>query len=120
MLNTKNEKRIYRHLRIRKRLHGTSICPRLCVSRSLKNICGSLIDDTSRKTIFAMSTLDKELKKKNASGGNVKAASALGEAFAAKALEKGIKKVCFDRGGYLYHGRVKAFADAVRKGGVEF
>ena len=120
MLNTKKEKRIYRHLRIRKRLHGTAECPRLCINRSLKNICGSLVDDTARKTLFAMSTLDKELKKKIKSGGNVEAASALGTALAAKALEKGIKKICFDRGGYLYHGRVKAFADAVRKGGVEF
>ncbi|MCX5681007.1 MAG: 50S ribosomal protein L18 [Candidatus Omnitrophica bacterium] len=120
MLNTKNEKRIYRHQRIRKRLHGTADCPRLCINRSLKNICGSLVDDTGQKTFFAMSTLNKELKKKITSGGNIKAASVLGEAFAAKVLEKGIKKVCFDRAGYLYHGRVKAFADAVRKGGVEF
>jgi len=80
----------------------------------------SLIDDDSQKTLFAMSTLDKDLKKKLKSGGNVQAASALGEAFAAKVLEKGIKKVSFDRGGYLYHGRVKAFADAARKGGVDF
>lgn len=120
MLNTKNEKRVYRHQRIRKRLHGTADCPRLCINRSLKNICGSLVDDTAQKTLFAMSTLDKGLKKKIKSGGNVEAASALGEAFAVKALEKGIKKICFDRGGYLYHGRVKAFADALRKGGVEF
>lgn len=101
-------------------LHGTSACPRLCVSRSLKHFSGSLIDDSAHKTLFSLSTLDKELRKKIKTGGNVNAATVLGQALAAKAIEKGIKKVCFDRGGYLYHGRVKAFADAVRKGGVEF
>lgn len=120
MLNTKNEKRIYRHTRIRRKLHGTADRLRLCIHRSLKNISASLIDDDSQKTLFAMSTLDKNLRAKLKSGGNVQAASALGEAFAAKALEKGIKKVSFDRAGYLYHGRVKAFADAARKGGVDF
>jgi large subunit ribosomal protein L18 len=120
MLNTKDQKRIYRHRRIRKKLHGTADCLRLCIHRSLKNISASLIDDDAQKTLFAMSTLDKNLRAKLKSGGNVQAASALGEAFAAKALEKGIKKVSFDRAGYLYHGRVKAFADAARKGGVEF
>ena len=120
MLNTRDQKRVYRHLRIRKKLHGTTDCLRLCVHRSLKNLSASLINDDEHKTLFSMSTLDKELRKKLKSGGNVQAASALGEAFAAKALEKGIKQVCFDRSGYLYHGRVKAFADAARKGGVEF
>ena len=120
MLNTKDQKRIYRHARIRKKLHGVVDCPRLCLHRSLKNIAASLIDDDTQKTLFSMSTLDKILRARLKSGGNVQAASALGEALAAKALEKGIKRVCFDRGGYLYHGRVKAFADAVRKGGVEF
>jgi len=120
MLNTKDQKRIYRHTRIRKKLHGTADRLRLCIHRSLNNISASLIDDDAHKTLFAMSTLDKTLKAKLKSGGNVQAASALGEAFAAKALEKGIKRVSFDRGGYLYHGRIKAFADAARKGGVEF
>lgn len=120
MLNTKDQRRTYRHLRIRKKLHGTADRLRLCVHRSLNNMSASLINDDAQKTLFAMSTLDKNLKAKLKSGGNVQAASALGEALAAKALEKGIKKVCFDRGGYLYHGRVKAFADAVRKAGVEF
>lgn len=120
MPNTTDQKRIYRHLRIRKKLHGTADRLRLCIHRSLNNMSASLIDDDSQKTLFAMSTLDKDLKKKLKSGGNVQAASALGEAFAAKVLEKGIKKVSFDRGGYLYHGRIKAFADAARKGGVDF
>lgn len=120
MLNTRDQKRIYRHRRLRKKLHGTADCPRLCVHRSLKNMSASLIDDDARKVLFSLSTLDKTLRAKLKSGGNVQAASMLGEAFAVKALEKGIKKVSFDRAGYLYHGRVKAFADAARKGGVEF
>ena len=98
---------------------GSAVCPRLCVHRSLKNIFASIIDDGAHKTLFSMSTMDKGLKAKLKSGGNVQAATALGTAFAAKIIEKGVKKVSFDRGGYLYHGRVKAFAEAVRKGGVE-
>ncbi len=120
MLNTKDQKRIFRHLRIRKKVRGSSEQPRLCVHRSLKNISASLIDDVAQKTLFTLTTLDKKIKAKFRSGGNIEAATALGEAFAVKAKEKGIQKVCFDRGGYIYHGRVKAFADAARKGGLEF
>lgn len=79
-----------------------------------------MIDDTTGKVLWGLSTLDKGVKGKIKSGGNIKAATALGEIFAAKAVEQGIKKISFDRGGYLYHGRIKAFAEAVRKGGVEF
>jgi len=120
MLKTKEKKRILRHKRIRKTVKGTGDQPRVSVHRSLKNMSASLVDDVVNKTLFSLSTLDKTLKTKIKSGGNIQAASALGEAFAVKAQEKGVKKVCFDRGGYIYHGRIKAFADAARKGGLEF
>ena len=116
----KEKKRIHRHQRVRNKVKGTSEQPRLCVHRSLKNIFAQVIDDTAGKVLFGLSTLDKDLRKKLKDGGNVNAAAILGEAFATKAKAKGITKVCFDRGGYLYHGRIKAFADAARKGGLEF
>jgi len=120
MNNTKEEKRDFRHKRIRKKIQGTAQIPRLCVHRSLKNMSVSLVDDVVRKTLLGMSTHDKNIKAKFKTCGNIQGATELGEAFAAKVQEKGIKKVCFDRGGYLYHGRVKAFAEAARKGGLEF
>lgn len=120
MVNIKEKKRIFRHQRIRKRVYGASHQPRMCVRRSLKNISASLIDDDKQQTIFTLSTLDKKLKGDLKSRGNVQAAAVLGQAFAAKAQEKGIKKVCFDRSGYVYKGRIKAFADAARKGGLDF
>ena len=120
MLNVKEVKRVFRHQRIRKRLSGTAEQLRLCVHRSLKNMHAQIVDDTQRKVLFGLSTLDKDLRSKIKSGGNINAAGILGEALARRAQEKGIKKVCFDRGGYLYHGRVKAFAEAARKGGLEF
>jgi len=113
-------KRVNRHLRVRKKVSGTKELPRLCVYRSLSNLYAQLVDDNEGKTLITISTLAKELREKIKYGGNVKAAAVLGEFFAKKAKEKGISKVCFDRGGYLYHGRVKAFADAARKGGLEF
>jgi len=79
-----------------------------------------IIDDVQGKVLFALSTLDKDLRSRLKQGGDVQAAAVLGEALASRAKDKGIKKVCFDRGGYLYHGRVKAFAEAARKGGLEF
>ena len=88
--------------------------------RSLKNLCAQVIDDTKNRTIFSLSTSDKEIKQKLPTGGNVKAAQLFGEVFANKAKEKGITKIVFDRAGYLYHGRIKAFAEALRKGGLEF
>jgi len=88
--------------------------------RSLKNLCVQVIDDTKNKTIFSLSTSDKEIKQKLPGGGNVKAAQLFGEVFAIKAKEKGITRIVFDRAGYLYHGRIKAFAEALRKGGLEF
>ena len=120
MFNIKEVKRIFRHQRIRKRVSGTAEQLRLCVHRSLKHMHAQIIDDVQRKVLFGLSTLDKDVRSKIKSGGNVSAAEILGEALARKAQEKGIKKVCFDRGGYLYHGRIKAFAEAARKGGLEF
>lgn len=112
--------RIKRHRRQRLKIIGTVRKPRLSVHRSLANLCGQVIDDTANRTLFSLSTRDKEVKAKFPYGGNVKAATFLGEVFARKAKEKGISKVIFDRGGYLYHGRVKAFAEALRKGGMDF
>lgn len=113
-------KRVGRHRRIRKKVAGTGDQPRMCVHRSLTNLYVQVIDDSIGKVLFGMSTREKGVSKKIKNGGNIDAASVLGEAFAVEAKKKGIKKVCFDRGGYLYHGRVKAFADGARKGGMEF
>lgn len=120
MIDIKVQKRIARHSRIRKKVLGLPHQPRLCVHRSLKNMQAQIVDDIKGKVLFGMSTLDKELRSKIKSGGNITAAALLGETFAQKAKAKGIKKVCFDRGGYLYHGRIKAFAEGARKGGLEF
>ncbi len=109
-----------RHDRVRKRVSGTAERPRLCVSRTLCNVYVQVIDDTSGKTLLAASTRDKELKPTVKSGGNIDAAKAVGALVAKRAGEKGIKQVVFDRGGYLYHGRVKALADAAREGGLDF
>lgn len=117
---TKELKRIYRHQRVRRKVIGSQERPRLCLHRSLNNLSAQIIDDVSSKIIFGLSTLNKDVKSKIKSGGNIQAASILGEALAKKAIEKGIIKVSFDRGGYLYHGRIKAFAEGARKGGLEF
>lgn len=119
-INPRELQRIYRHRRIRKKSAGTTERPRLCVHRSLKNFAAQIVNDEASKVLVGMSTLDKGIRSKLKNAGNVKAAEALGEAFASKAKEKGITKVCFDRGGFKYHGRVKAFADAARKAGLEF
>lgn len=116
----KEVKRIGRHKRIRKKIAGTSDQPRLCIHRSLTNFYAQIVDDSTGKVLFGMSTRNKVMSGKIKYGGNVAAASALGELFAAEVQKKGIKKVCFDRGGYLYHGRVKAFAEGARKSGMEF
>ena len=120
MLNVKEQKRIFRHERIRNAVTGTVERPRLCVHRSLNNLQAQIIDDMTGKVLLGKSTLAKDVKAKTKVGGNVAAAAVLGEALAAEAIKKGIKKVAFDRGGYLYHGRVKAFAEAARKSGLEF
>jgi large subunit ribosomal protein L18 len=94
--------------------------PRLSIYRSLKNLTAQLIDDTSNRTILSVSTFDKEIRSKIKYGGNVKAAESLGKLLAEKAKAKGITTINFDRGGRLYHGRIKAFADAARKDGLIF
>ncbi len=116
----KNKERTKRHLRIRKRIHGTAERPRMCVYRSLKHIYIQIVDDVEGQTIVAASSLDGELKGDLESGGNRTAAEKVGTLAAKKAMEKGISEVVFDRGGYLYHGRVKVLADAARKAGLNF
>jgi len=120
MKNSKEFLRIKRHRHIRARLSGTAQRPRLAVHRSINNMTAQVVDDTANKTLFSLSTLDKEVKQKFSQGGNVKAAEFFGEVFARRLKEKGVSKVVFDRAGYLYHGRIKAFADSARKAGLEF
>ena len=115
---SRNSMREVRHKRIRKNIFGTSEIPRLCVFRSNTGIYAQIIDDETRTTLVSASSLDKDLKIKN--GSNVEAAKVVGEALAKKATKAKITKVVFDRGGYLYHGRVKALADAARENGLEF
>ena len=107
-----------RHRRLRKKVAGTPERPRLYVFRSHKQLYAQLIDDMAGKTLLGWSTRDERLKKRSA-GGTVDAAEELGALVAADAIQKGIRQVVFDRGGYLYHGRVKALAEAVRAGGVQ-
>ncbi len=120
MDNKKELLRSKRHRRIRLRMHGTSARPRLVVHRSLKNIQAQIIDDTQNKALLSGSTSDKQTRQKLACSGNIKASGAFGEIFAKRAIEKGISEIIFDRAGYLYHGRIKAFAEALRKGGLKF
>ena len=119
-IKRKESLRRARHQRLRKRVQGTREQPRMCVHRSLKNFSVQLVDDVQGKVLAGMSTKSKAFSQELKKTGNVEAAGALGEKFAAVLREKGIEKVCFDRGGYLYHGRVKAFAEAARKGGIKF
>lgn len=113
----KNKVRKARHLRIRHNIVGNSSRPRLCVFRSIKNIFAQLIDDSKGITIVAASSVEKDF---NTYGGNVAAAKKVGAAIAKKALDKGISEVVFDRGGYLYHGRIAALAQAARDAGLKF
>ncbi|BDG45563.1 MULTISPECIES: 50S ribosomal protein L18 [Parageobacillus] len=114
----RNAVRKRRHARVRKKIFGTAERPRLNVFRSNKHIYAQIIDDMKAVTLVSASTLDKEFDLE--STGNIEAAKKVGELVAKRALAKGIKKVVFDRGGYLYHGRVKALADAAREAGLEF
>jgi len=113
----KNKTRQKRHLRVRNHVAGTAERPRLNVFRSLAHIYAQIIDDEKGMTLAAASSLDKDFQGK---GGNIAAAKAVGAAIAKKALEKGISEVVFDRGGYIYHGRVAALAQAARDGGLKF
>ena len=116
----KNKARLKRHLRVRKAVTGTQARPRLNVFRSLSHIYAQIIDDVTGTTIAAASTMDKDLSLANGYGGNTEAAKVVGAAIASRALAKGITKVVFDRGGYIYHGRVAALAQAAREAGLEF
>lgn len=114
------EARKRRHERIRKKVSGTAGRPRLSVYRSLDHMYAQVIDDNSRQTLVSASSLEKEFKDKKSNKGNIATAKQIGEIIARKALGKGVKKVVFDRGGYPYHGRVKALAEAAREAGLEF
>lgn len=112
-----NAQRLKRHRRVRKNISGTAERPRLNVFRSLNHIYAQIIDDTKGVTLVSASSLDKEFE---GYGGNVEGAAAVGKLVAEKALKAGIKSVVFDRGGYVYHGRVAALAEGAREGGLEF
>lgn len=114
----KNAARKKRHAHVRRKITGTAQRPRLNVFRSSKHIYAQLIDDIAGVTLASASSLDKELTLEN--GGNVDAAKAVGELVAKRAIEKGCTEIVFDRGGYLYHGRVKTLADAAREAGLKF
>jgi len=118
--DSRNVRRLARHGRVRKKVFGTPGKPRLCVYRSIKNIYAQIIDDTKGHTLISASTLDKEIAGNLKYAGNKEAAKVVGELIAKKALEKGIETVTFDRGGYLYHGRVKELADGAREVGLKF
>ena len=117
---SRNDKRVKRHARVRKNLFATPARPRLCVYRSNKNISAQAIDDVNGVTLASASSLDKELKGEIGYGGNKEAAKKVGEALAKRALAKGIEEVCFDRGGFLYHGRVAQLAEGAREAGLKF
>jgi len=120
MENRKELLRIKRHRRIRLSMQRSSSKPRLIIHRSLKNLSAQIVDDAANKTLFSLSTQDKEIKSKFASGGNIKAAEFFAQVFAKKIKEKGITNFVFDRAGYLYHGRIRVFADGLRKEGLQF
>ena len=120
-IEKKHLRRQRRKRHVRKSVTGTPSRPRLSVFRSHKNIYAQIIDDTAGRTLAMASSLEKSLREKlESAGGNRSAAAVVGEALAVKAVEAGIKKVVFDRNGYPYHGRVRALAEAARKGGLEF
>ena len=114
----KKASRVKRHLRVRKKVFGTPERPRLSVYRSEKNIYAQIIDDVNAVTLVSASTLDKDLNLKV--GGNKEAAKLVGELIAKRAVDKGITEVVFDRGGYVYHGRVQVLADSAREAGLKF
>jgi large subunit ribosomal protein L18 len=116
----KNASRRVRHLRVRKTVTGTAERPRLAVFRSLKHIYAQVIRDDTGETLAQASSVDPEVRKDRKHGGNIDAATVVGDLVAKRALEKGVTTVVFDRGGYLYHGRVAALAEAARKAGLDF
>jgi large subunit ribosomal protein L18 len=122
-IKTKDDRRHRIQLRQRKRIAGTTERPRLSVFRSVSHIYAQVIDDLSGRTLVSASSIDPSLKdsfSKDVAGGNIKGAEAVGKTIAERSIEKGIKRVVFDRSGFLYHGRIRAVADAARKAGLEF
>ena len=117
---SRSEVRVKKHRRIRNRLSGTTACPRLAVFRSNNHMYAQIIDDTVGNTLVSASTLQKDVKANLEKTNNVDAAAYLGKVIAEKAIEKGIKDVVFDRGGFIYHGKIKALADAAREAGLNF
>jgi len=115
-----NERRIIRHNRIRRTLQGTTETPRMVVFKTTKHIYAQIIDDSKAETLVSASTLDKAIKPSIKHGGNIDAAQVVGAEIAKKALEKNIKGVVFDRGGFKYHGCIKALADKAREAGLKF
>ncbi|MBI3322976.1 MAG: 50S ribosomal protein L18 [Candidatus Omnitrophica bacterium] len=118
-LSAREAGRQRRHRRLRKKVQGSAERPRLVVHRSHLHLYAQVVDDIAGKTLLACSTLDPELRKQTAKGGTLEAAKRLGQALAKEATGAGIRKVVFDRGGYMYHGRVKALADSARESGLE-
>ncbi|HOJ76583.1 MAG TPA: 50S ribosomal protein L18 [Bacillota bacterium] len=117
----RREARIRRHIRLRKKIEGTETRPRLSVFRSLHHIYAQVIDDVNGVTLVSASSVEPEIRAQlKGKCGNIDAAKVVGSAIAKKSLAKGIKTVVFDRGGYIYHGRIKALADAARESGLEF
>lgn len=116
----RNKVRLRKHARVRLRINGTPERPRLAIFRSNTNMYAQIIDDVNGVTLVASSTLDASIKAEFSYGGNVAAAAAIGKQIAERALEKNIETVVFDRGGYVYHGRVKAVAEAAREAGLKF
>ncbi len=117
---SRSEVRVKKHKRIRNRLSGTTECPRLAVFRSNNHMYAQIIDDTVGNTLVSASTLQKDVKANLEKTNNVDAAAYLGKVIAEKAIEKGIKDVVFDRGGFIYHGKIQALADAAREAGLNF
>ena len=117
---SRQEVRVKKHMKIRNRLSGTAECPRLAVFRSNNHMSAQIIDDTVGNTLVSASTTEKEIKKELEKTNNVDAAAYIGQVIAKRAIDKGIKTVVFDRGGFIYHGKVKALADAAREAGLEF
>jgi large subunit ribosomal protein L18 len=117
---TREDKRVRRHRRVRGKVHGTAERPRLVVHRSINHLEGQVIDDVAGRTIVGLSTNAPDLRAKRGEQNKTDASRELGKALAEKAKAAGVDKVVFDRGGYLYHGRVKAFAEGAREGGLDF